>query len=158
MYKSATTRKNGVTNWEIQKAAEGSLSEDKGGGKEISGNRPCIETLETQEKKSSKASILVVKGLDDDTLKLPVSDRLVDPGDILTNGPVIPASHTGQAVDTNVIESLKVLLAVHLDLQTYPNELVHGSGPLEVLARWGRSTRIIEERLSELSMESGQAA
>lgn len=57
-----------------------------------------------------------------------------------------------------MIESLKVLLAVHLDLQLCSDVLVNDPGPLEVLARWGRPVSTIEELLRELTVESGQAA
>jgi len=75
----------------------------------------------------------------------------------LADGLVIPTGHSDQAVNTDVVESLKVLLAVHLDLQLHPDELVHGPRLFEVLARWGRTVNAIKERLRELVVESGQA-
>ena len=56
-----------------------------------------------------------------------------------------------------MIEPLKVLLAVHLDLQLGPDVLVHRPRPVEVLARRGRSASTIEERFRELAVESGHA-
>ena len=127
-----------------------------------SSDHPCIETLEAQSRKKKSLQltrqVLVFKSINDDGLKLSVPDSLVDPGDVLTNGPVIATGHADHAVDANMIESLKVLLAVHLELQPDPDELVHGPRPLEVFASWGRSVGAIEEGLVELGIERYQTA
>ena len=96
------------------------------------------------------------EGINDGTLQLPVPDGLVDPGDILTDGLVVPTGHTDHAVDANVVESLEVLLAVHLDLQLHPDILVHGPRLLEVFARWGGPTSTVEERLRKLGIVGSQ--
>ena len=56
-----------------------------------------------------------------------------------------------------MVESLKVLLAVHLDLQLSPDVLVHGPRLLEVLARWGGSVSTLKERLRQLVVEGGKS-
>ena len=87
-----------------------------------------------------------------------VPNGLIDPGDILADSLVIPTRHADQVVDTDVVEPLEVLLAMHLDFQIYPDELVHGPRLLEVLARWGGAMGTIEELPCELGVEVGQAA
>jgi hypothetical protein len=100
----------------------------------------------------------VGKGINDGSLELSVSNGLVDSGDILADGLVIPTGHADQTVNTDVVELLKVLLAVHLDLQLDPDEFVHLPRLREVVARRCGSMGAIEERLGELSVESGQPA
>jgi len=87
-----------------------------------------------------------------------VSNGLVDPGDILADGLVIPTRHADHVVNTDVVEPLEVLLAVHLDFQLYPDELVHSPRLLEVLAGWGGSMSTVEEFPCKLGVEGGQAA
>ena len=57
-----------------------------------------------------------------------------------------------------MVESLKVFLAVHLDLQLSSDVLVHGPRLLEVLARWGGSVSTLKERLRQLVVEGGKSA
>ena len=115
-------------------------------------------SLGSQKRPSKIHLSLVGKGINDNALELPVSDRLVDLGDVLTDGTVVSTGHANQAVDANIVESLEVLLSVHLDLQLGPDVLVQTPGLLEVLARWGGAVSAVEEGLVDLSVESGQAS
>ena len=94
----------------------------------------------------------VGEGIDDNSLKLSVSDGLVNSGDVLADCLVVPTGHA------DVVKSLEVLLAVHLDFQLGPDILVHGPPLLEVLARWGGSVSTLKERLRQLVVEGGESA
>lgn len=74
----------------------------------------------------------------------------------MANGLVISAGHTDQVVNTDVFESLKVLLAVHLDLQLDPDEFVQLPRLREVFACGCGTVGTIEERLGQLSVEGDQ--
>lgn len=109
------------------------------------------------EKSTDERNTSVGEGINDNSLQLSISDRLVYSGDVLANGLVVPTRHADQAIDADVVESLEVLLSVHLDLQVGPDVLVQGPRLLEVLARWGGSVSTVKERLRDLIVEGGQS-
>ena len=147
----------------IRGVYEGSDSR-RGRGKQPTSTNPCTEVLATRTKSEKtlklnrpRSNTSVGKGINDGSLKLSVSNGLVDSGNVLANSPVIPTCHTDHAINADLVEPLKVLPAMHLDFQLDPDEFVHLPRLFEVFARGSRSVSAIEERLRELSVESGQA-